>query len=291
MTRADILAAAEVPLDEVIERFQLPSTHVGDIALKTSADYLPCGFPSIHHYGLLRQKEDDLVVVGARPGVGKTSLIAQIALNVAQHSNVLLYSVEMSKEQLKRRFVALESEKPANKLWLDVNQKAVKAAVAKLKTAHLRLDDTAGITIDELSARTLSYHASHPLSLVVVDYLQIVRTSVRGRSKSEEVLEVMEKLKTLAKLLSCPILAAAQLNREFNKRVAENPEAEPLLSDFADSSGVEKWGDIAMVMHRPHADRVKVFTLKNRHGEAKHFDLKFAGSIIKFYDEGVSHAF
>lgn len=274
--------------DQALEVSQSHSTQLGDIELEEDPEPLICGLPSIENLLILRKGKPDLVVVAARPGVGKTALVCQIALSVSKTYPILGYSLEMSTEQINKRMLAVESGKPINKLAIPANRAAVSAAQNRFKTFKFRLDGTNAIDINTLVSRTLDHKRKYPdLGLVFVDYLQIVHGSREYSAPALRIAEVVEKLKNLAKSISCPIVCAAQMSRALETRLADNPEASPLMADLSDGSSIEKWADMVLAMHRPHEDDVRVFVLKNRHGDSRDFRLGFSGTQTKFYDKGV----
>lgn len=276
-------------LDERLRRAQCPAVAIGDIDFDTDNSALPCGFSEVERYKYLRQRQPDLVVVAARPGVGKTAFALQLATNVARASGpVLFFSLEMDRRQLKQRLVALQSETSINKLHL--LKEAKKVEIREYFSAlPLSIDDEPSLAINVLMARAIATNKRTPLSLIVVDYLQIVRAD-STRSKADEVAEIAEKLKVLAKELKVPIMALAQMNRNVEGRSMYSKDPRPMMSDLADSAGIEKWSDVIMFLHRPELinksrpGEVDVFVVKNRHGATEDFRLGFSGEITKFYD-------
>lgn len=270
--------------EEAVRQYEHPGTFIGDINSEVECLPLVCGFPSIEEYQYLRQGKPDLTVIAARPGHGKTALACQIASNVSEHSNVLLFSLEMSKEELKNRFLAQETGRSIKHLKM-VKPELLRAANERIKKKRILVDDTNGLDIGQLMSRAVDFSRQGNLSLVVVDYLQIITIGKQGL-KAELVSEITQKLKALARRINCPVLALAQMNRSFDGRVADNPQAEPFMSDIADSSGVEKCADCVICLHKPHDDLVRAFVLKNRNGAAKNFSLTFRGETLKFIDRG-----
>lgn len=274
--------------EKAVENFEIPSLYLGDIGLDLDDTALACGFPTIEHYRYLRQNKPDLVVVAARPGIGKTSLICQLALNVSRKKNVLLYSLEMTAEQLKGRIMAVEAERAIGVLK-NLPKEQLETINRNLRSYRLSIDDTNAIHINTLISRTIDFHKRNPLSLVVVDYIQIVACNPM-RSKAEEVAFIAEKLKTLAKDIGCPVIAVAQMNRNVEGRSVYTKDMRPMMSDLADSAGIEKWADLVMFLHRQYVyDRTRpgeadVYIVKNRNGESQDFILQFSGEITKFFD-------
>jgi replicative DNA helicase len=275
--------------EELLNGETLPGTHIADIEIEYDNHALPCGFEFIEQQKYIRRNKPDLIIIAARPGCGKTALACQLAVNVAKHSPVLLFSLEMTKSQLATRLQALELERSINKLHLlkDTERANFKN---KLQQLNLRIDDTNALNINALMNRAITMHQQQPLGLIIVDYLQIVNSGVQ-RTKAEEVFLVAEKLKTLAKDCNCPVIALAQMNRNVEGRSAYQKDPKPMMSDLADSAGIEKWADFIMFIHRPYLidknmpkDIVNCFVAKNRNGDTQNFDLSFSGEIVKFFN-------
>lgn len=280
------LAENKTP-DQMVEEAELShSTNLFEIDGFSQYTSLKCGFPTFETHQYLRDHEPDLVVIAARPGVGKTAFVSQIALEVSKHSQVLFFSAEMTKEQLASRMFSVVTGTPIQKLFkMTTHERNV--LNNQLRARRLRVDETNNVSINEIMSRSIDMHARYPLGLIVVDYLQIVSTQL-GRSKQEEVLLVASQLKALAKKLGIPVLALAQMNRMIDARMADNPESSPIMSDVADSSGIEKWADVLICLHRPKdfPNRLKGFVLKNRNGVALDFEMKFNGETTRFIDGG-----
>ena len=281
---------------EMVKEFEMPMKRLGDVSTDLNSRPLACGFPSLEASMFLRFRQPDLVIVAGRPGSGKTAWLGQVALNTSRMSGpALLFSLEMSNSQLKNRLLALETNKAVDVIKeLSANEQAV--LERKLNDAALYIDDSPGIDIATLCSRAVSLYKEKPgLEAVFVDYIQIVQT-LRARSKKEEIARVCEELKYLAKEIKRPVIALAQMSREYEKRVADadSPnEVTPVMSDLADSSDIEKWADMIAFIHRPcmydkncrpgEADFVVV---KNRHGEPVTSNFTFSKHITKFFDQG-----
>lgn len=279
----EALKRGEIDPDTALERFECPAKPLADIDVDLDVSPLTCGFPSFEKYFYLRKGQPDLVTVAARPGVGKTSLAMQLSLNVAQHTPVMVFSIEMTAAQLKSRILSVETGRSSQQLKHPDNRPLIEKANARFRRLKLVIDDQNSIDLSTLTARSLDYKRRFGLGLIVVDYLQIV-SGTPGRSKAEEIADVAEGLKTLAKEAKCPVLALAQMNRMFDGRVGDDPEARPVMSDLADSAGIEKWSDVVLCMHKPFPHSVKVFALKNRNYEMKDFNMQFSGELTKFID-------
>jgi replicative DNA helicase len=294
------LRKKEITPEQALEQTLLPGKHISEIECDLDVKPLQCGFYHLEENLYLRKNRPDLIIVAARSGVGKTAFAGQVALNVSKHSNVLFFSLEMTKEMLKERFVALETQKPLKRL-VTLPKTVIDATNHTQSKYNLFIDDTRGLTINELVARAKRHHEKKPLDLVVVDYLQIVNCNEK-RTKAEEVLYVAGALKDLAIALRVPVLALAQSNRAIDGRgmyvdykSGEQKKAtnvRPLMSDLADSAGIEKWSDVIMFLYRQYLeDRTRpgeadCYILKNRNGATEDFTMEFSGEICKFFDRG-----
>lgn len=276
--------------DDKIEAFEVPAKKIGAIDLNLREETLKIGFKEPERMGLFRKNESDLVIVGARPGNGKTAFLVQALINAARTEGAtMLFSLEMSASSLTKRIYSLESETAVNKLWSLPDSKKL-AVKQKLATTDFFIDDTKGIDINTLRARVLDFRRRQPLVAVGVDYAQLVRSTSRGRSRNEEVLEVIEGLKTLACDIEAPVIALAQMSREIEKRQQFSQSARPVMSDLADCGGIERWADQILFMDRPdrrdpsRVGQIDFYVAKNRHGETRDFTLAVRWECTKFYN-------
>lgn len=213
----------------------------------------------------------DLIVVGARPGVGKTALALNIARNAAKEGRAIgIFSLEMSRAQLTQRLVAIEAHVDSQKLRLgrtltEDEQGRVADAAGALSELAIHIDDTSHMGIGELRTRALRMKADKDIDLLIVDYLQLVKgPPSKEANRPQEIDAISRGLKLVAKELGVPLFVCAQVNRESEDRSGGVPQ----LRDFADGSGIEKHADIAIMLH-PDKDfehRVKLHFQKNRHG-------------------------
>lgn len=218
-----------------------------------------------------------LVVVGARPGMGKSIFAIDIARRAAMRDKTptAVFSLEMSTAELANRIIsaetsiagrAIENGRLNDDEWVKVARFS-----GELAEAPLIIDDTAPLTFAELRSRARQLHRKHGLGLVVVDYLQLMASEEkRADNRSVEVAELSRGLKLLAKELSCPIIAASQLNRNPDGRVDKRPQ----LSDLRESGGIENDADIVVLLHRddyydsksPRVGEIDIIVAKNRNG-------------------------
>lgn len=237
----------------------------------------------------------DLVLVGARPGMGKTSFALNIATNVAQatHKKVCIFSLEMSAEQLVSRILsseamvdsyALRTGDLTSEAWENIAQ-----ASSKLSSCDILIDDTSGITITGMKAKL---RRVDNLGLVVIDYLQLMQSDKRIDNRVNEVADISRNMKVMAKELNVPILCCAQLSRGPESRT----DKKPMLSDLRDSGAIEQDADVVMFLYRneyyktdsapgndsPGGDIAEVIIAKNRHGSTGTVKMGWVGRYTKF---------
>lgn len=232
----------------------------------------------------------DLILLAARPAMGKTSFALNIATNVAKLDKkvVAVFSLEMSKEQLVLRMLSSEARIQGNQFksgnlspddWIRIATSA--GALSKL---NLYIDDSAGITVPEIKAKL---RRMKNLGLVVIDYLQLMSSSGRrNENRVQEVSEMTRGLKIMAKELSVPIITLSQLSRGPDARA----DHRPMLSDLRESGSIEQDADIVMFLYREHyydqengnEHMAECIVAKNRHGETKNIELGWDGQYTKF---------
>ncbi len=241
----------------------------------------------------------DLIILAARPGMGKTSFALNIARNVACKSkkSVAFFSLEMSKEQLASRLLSSEALVGGTKLrtgkLTDEEWQRLIPASDILKNANLYIDDTPGITITEMKSRL---RRLREIDLVVVDYLQLMSSTRRIDSRVNEISEITRSLKIMAKELNVPVITLSQLSRASEQR----PDHRPQLSDLRDSGSIEQDADIVLFLYRegyydkngdenaaaPAVDMNsgECIVAKNRHGEMNTVKLHWQGEFMRFTD-------
>ena len=238
----------------------------------------------------------DLILLAARPGMGKTSFALNIARNAACRSKktVAFFSLEMSKEQLASRLLSTEALISGTKLRTgklnDEEWSRLIPASDVLSKAELYLDDTPGITITEMKSRL---RRLRNLDLVVIDYLQLMGSGRRIDNRVQEISEITRNLKILAKEMNVPVITLSQLSRASEQRTDHRPQ----LSDLRDSGSIEQDADIVLFLYRegyyseknteqaaPTADMNsgECIVAKNRHGEAKSVKLHWQGEFMRF---------
>jgi len=261
---------------------------------------IPSGFTDLDRVTAGWQKAD-LVILAARPGMGKTAFVLSMARNVAVDFNIPLaiFSLEMSSIQLVTRLISSETQLPADKLkkgnlenheWEQLNAK-----IGKLVDAPLFIDDTPALSIFELRAKCRRLKAQHNIQMVVVDYIQLM--SIGGDTKGnreQEISTISRSLKALAKELNVPIITLSQLNRSVETRGGSK---RPILSDLRESGAIEQDADLVMFIYRPEYYKIdqdeegnstkgmaEMIIAKHRNGALAEVKMQFIDRYAKFID-------
>lgn len=245
-------------------------------------------------------QQSDMVILAARPSMGKTTFALDLCRNIAVHQNIPtgIFSLEMSKEQLVDRLLAAEAEVDLWKMRtgkLSVSPESddfpkIAAAMGKLSEAPLFIDDTPGASAMEIRTKARRLQAEHGLGFIVIDYLQLME----GKSKEnrvQEVSEISRSLKGLARELNVPVLALSQLSRAVESRTPPTPQ----LSDLRESGSIEQDADIVMFIYReamydPETEfpnKAEVLVKKHRNGPTGTVELFFNNAKVRF--ENVTH--
>lgn len=194
----------------------------------------------------------DLVLIAARPSMGKTAFVLNIAQHVAFRLNqtVAIFSLEMSKEQLVNRMFSLESNVDAQNLrngtLSDLEWEKLIESAAVIGKSNLIIDDTPGISISELRSKCRKFKLEHDLKMIIIDYLQLMSGSGRSESRQQEISEISRSLKAIARELKVPVLALSQLSRAVEQR----PDKRPMMSDLRESGAIEQDADVIMFIYR-----------------------------------------
>ena len=239
-----------VPIKQVVinalEKIELASKTKGNVT------GIATGFVDLD-YKMAGLQPSDLILVAARPSMGKTAFVLNIAQYVAFHSNLTtaIFSLEMSKEQLVNRLFSLESRVDAQALrsgnLADSDWEKLIEGAGTIGRSNLIIDDTPGISISELRSKCRKYKLEHDLKLVIIDYLQLMSGSGRSSdSRQQEISEISRSLKALARELNVPVIALSQLSRAVEQR----PDHRPMLSDLRESGAIEQDADVVMFIYR-----------------------------------------
>ena len=213
---------------------------------------IPTGFIDLD-YKTSGLQPSDLILVAARPSMGKTAFVLNIAQYVAFHENMCtaIFSLEMSKEQLVNRLFSLESRVDAQALRTgnlsDADWEKLIEGAGTIGNSELIIDDTPGISISEMRSKCRKYKLEHDLKLVIIDYLQLMSGSGKSTdSRQQEISDISRSLKALARELSVPVIALSQLSRAVEQR----PDHRPMLSDLRESGAIEQDADVVMFIYR-----------------------------------------
>lgn len=218
---------------------------------KGSVTGIPTGFTDLD-YRTAGMQPSDLVLIAARPSMGKTAFVLNIAEHVAFKQNlcVAIFSLEMSKEQLVNRMFSLESSVDAQKLRTgqlnDQEWERLIESAGVIGRSKLIIDDTPGISISELRSKCRKFKLEHGLSMIIIDYLQLMSGSGRSDSRQQEISDISRSLKSVARELGVPVLALSQLSRAVEQR----PDHRPMLSDLRESGAIEQDADVVMFIYR-----------------------------------------
>ena len=272
---------------------------------------IPTGFTYLDTV-LTGMGRSDLIILAARPGMGKTSFALNIATNVAKKQKipVAIFSLEMTKDQLTSRILSAEAGidsqafrtgKLQEEDWDDLAR-----ASEMLHDAPIYMDDTSGITIPEVKAkiRRINQDPSRPdIGLVIIDYLQLMTSGRRTENRVQEISDITRNLKIMAKELNVPVIALSQLSRSAEKATGRN-DHRPQLSDLRDSGSIEQDADVVLFLYRQayynsHQDgaeeqqaderTAECIVAKNRHGETSTVQLGWDGAHTRFMNLDFSH--
>lgn len=212
---------------------------------------IPTGFIDLD-YKTAGMQPSDLILIAARPSMGKTAFVLNIAQHVAfkQNQTVAIFSLEMSKEQLVNRLLSLESKVSSQNIRTgnlsDSEWEKLVESAGVVGKSNLIIDDTPGISISELRSKCRKYKLEHNLSMIIIDYLQLMSGSGKTDSRQQEISDISRSLKALARELHVPVISLSQLSRAVEQR----PDHRPMLSDLRESGAIEQDADVVMFIYR-----------------------------------------
>ena len=238
-----------VPIREVVantmHKIELASRNRGSVT------GIATGFIDLD-YRTAGMQPSDLVLIAARPSMGKTAFVLNIAQHVAfkLHKAVAIFSLEMSKEQLVNRMLSLESKVSGQNIRTgqlsDTEWEKLAETAGIIGQSNLMIDDTPGITIAELRSKCRKFKLEKGLDIIIIDYLQLMSGGGRSESRQQEISEISRSLKAIARELNVPVLALSQLSRAVEQR----PDHRPMLSDLRESGAIEQDADVVMFIYR-----------------------------------------
>lgn len=240
-------------------------------------------------------QKSDLIILAARPSMGKTAFALNVAQNAAVKGNasVLIFSLEMSKEQLGQRLLAMESKVDMENIKKGKIERTdwdrIMLAVDKLSSANIQIDDSPTLSVFEIKNKCRRMKAEHGLDLVVIDYLQLMRAEGKTESRQQEISNLSRYLKLLAREMDCPVIVLSQLSRAPEQR----PNHRPILSDLRESGSIEQDADIVIFLYRDdyyNEDTEKpgiceVNLAKHRSGPTGSLELTWVARYTKFSDK------
>ena len=280
-----------VPIKQVVlnalDRIEKASKNKGTVT------GIPTGFIDLD-YKLSGLQPSDLVLVAARPSMGKTAFVLNIAQYMAfkKDKGVAIFSLEMSKEQLVNRLFSLESQVDAQALrtgnMKDSDWEKLIEGAGIIGKSNLIIDDTPGISVSELRSKCRKYKLEHGLDIVIIDYLQLMTGSVgkNSESRQQEISEISRSLKGLARELNVPVVALSQLSRAVESR----PDKRPMLSDLRESGAIEQDADVVMFIYRDEyynkdsefKKQAEIIIAKQRNSPVGTVNLAWLGEYTKF---------
>ena len=282
-------ASDYTPIDKVVlEALDKISTAAKNRGVVTG---VPTGFKDLDSY-LSGLQPSDFVLVAARPSMGKTAFVLNVAENVAikQGITTAVFSLEMSKEQLVNRLLAMESHVDSQNMRTgnlkDEDWTKLVEGADIIGGSNLIIDDTPGISIAELRSKCRKYKLEHNLGIIMIDYLQLMSGSGKSDSRQQEISDISRSLKALARELSVPVLALSQLSRAVEQR----PDHRPMLSDLRESGAIEQDADMVMFIYRDdyyHKDTEKkgiaeIIIAKQRNGPIGTVELVWLPQYTQF---------
>ena len=270
-------------LDDFAERMNNPDMITGVTTGYQRLDEMTAGM-----------QKSDLIILAARPSVGKTALALNMALRVALHQNtpVAIFSLEMSKEQLMTRLISIHTRVELKRLRSaqlnDEDWASLHTRLDTLRYAPIYIDDSSALSTLDLRSRVRRLHFQKGVGLVVIDYLQLMRSSRWQESREQEISDISRNLKALAKELNIPVVALAQLNR----KVEERGDKRPVLSDLRESGAIEQDADVIMFLYRdavynkrddnPRRNVAEVIIGKQRNGPTGLVELAYVSEYTAF---------
>ncbi len=301
---AFVLDKAEKSIFDILEKRSTQGfTHIKDVLLdtfnrleelynsKSHITGVPTGFTDLD-FKTAGLQNSDLILIAARPGMGKTAMglnIAQYAA-VQRHVPVAIFNLEMSKDQLVNRMlcseVMVDSQRMRTGKLEDDDWNKVAQALAPLSEAPIYIDDTPGISVMDIRAKCRRLKLEKNLGLIVIDYLQLMQGRGRTENRQQEVSEISRSLKILAKELQIPVVTLSQLSRGPESRT----DHRPMLSDLRESGAIEQDADIVMFLYRddyynPETEKknvAEVIIAKHRNGSTGTVELRWFGEYTKF---------
>lgn len=301
----DIMGVAEKKIFDILkQRSKSSYTPIKDVLVETFAQIerlynkseaitgIPTGFTQLD-YKMAGLQNSDLILIAARPAMGKSAFAINIASNAAIKHGVptVIFNLEMSKEQVANRILCSEAMVDSNKIRTGKIEEddwtKLAGALGPISEAPIYIDDTPGISVTEIRTKCRKLKLEKNIGLIVIDYLQLIKASGRNNSREQEISEISRSLKILAKELNVPVVALSQLSRAPEQRKEDH---RPILSDLRESGAIEQDADIVMFLYRDdyynenseEKNIAEVIIAKQRSGSTGTIKLAWLGDYTKF---------
>jgi replicative DNA helicase len=249
------------------------------------------GWPSVDKK-LLGLQAGQMVIVAARPAMGKTAFAVNLAINSCKASKlpVMIYSYEMLAPEISGRLLSAEANLDSRKLrtndFNDMDMRNISAAVKSMSTLPIYINDSGGTTLLDIKSQSRKIKTDQGLGMIIIDYLQLMKPHVRKSSREQEIAEISRGIKELAKELEIPIIALSQLNRSAASRTDKRPQ----MQDLRESGSIEQDADIVILLHReeyydentPKKGMAEIIVAKNRAGEQGTVEMAWIANQTKF---------
>ncbi|CAM5798046.1 MULTISPECIES: replicative DNA helicase [Brevibacillus] len=270
---------------ETYERIEFLSQRRGDVT------GIPSGYPDLDKMTAGFQRSD-LIILAARPSVGKTAFALNVAQNVAARAGetVAIFSLEMAASQLVQRMICAEGNLDASRMrsgWLEEDDwQKLTMAIGTLAKAPIYIDDTPGVTVQDIRAKCRRLQAERGLGMILIDYLQLIHGRGKGDNRQQEVSEISRTLKGIARELNVPVIALSQLSRSVEQR----QDKRPMMSDIRESGSIEQDADIVAFLYRDdyydketeNKNVIEIIIAKQRNGPTGTVELAFLKEYNKF---------
>jgi replicative DNA helicase len=267
---------------------KLSSVNVDNLKVEV----IDSGFATLNKFKVIKKNKSELIVIGARPSVGKSSLMFQIAENMAVNGGkILVFSLEMDLDQILTRSIAQKTDLTINHIQDGkIQREALLVQQEFYDKIDLHIIDQSGLDVQTIALYAEDYKRRNGIDLVVIDYLQLIKKT-KGHSTSAEVGEITWELKMLAKKLKCPVMVGSQLNRKSDFRSKDVDDNKPRASDLRDSGSIEQDADVVVLLHdaspydkEADPNERDIIIAKNRNGPKGEYKCRYYGAQCKFVD-------
>ena len=266
-----------------IDQLLYPGKQLADFEIKNlKIDVMPSGFSGLDNSMVLKKNRGEFVIIGARPGIGKSGLGFQIAANVSKKHKVHIFSLEMDHESVAARQMA----NIMNSSLSDIQNGEAESdegekAKARMEEYNVVIDDRAALNVYQICDAARMQNKKSKTSLIVIDYIQIIQTE-KTDNRAVAISKISWELKSLAKELRIPVIALSQLNRQSEFREGGKPQ----LSDLKESGALEQDADVVLLIHRPEdiPQSATIIVAKNRNGPTGEVLMQFSPKQCRFFD-------